>query len=374
MIPDTQADGTPGDEPLREPIDARLRSIDAGNYRRSVRSALEEFATVVCEDGDIQAVDDITKHDCRYYAQYLRDRANRDGDQFSARTAHKNYAFVRASFTWWQRDDRIATNPAQWRGATDELPEITSDPDRQFWTRQDRTAILRHVDQQVDAVLNEGDDPLPAFRDRAIVYVLALSGVRGAEVFRDPADDRREGLRWSDVDLDGGILRVFGKTRTYQSAPLPTDARSRLRRYKQVLDPEEGWPVFPSLHRPSLYRTVREGLADELPEQRIEELLDEGGPLAVMRKYDLIPPALSVRGARTVMKRLCEAADLDIDGEYLKPHGARRGLGHQLYTEGQAELAQEALRHQSVETTHQAYHDVQAEATARRVDEILSWE
>ncbi|WP_254547136.1 tyrosine-type recombinase/integrase [Halomarina pelagica] len=372
MVPDTQADGTPGVEALREPIDARLRSIDAGNYRRSVRSALEEFAAVVCEDGDIQAVDDVTKHDCRYYAQFLRDRANRPSERFSARTAHKNYAFVRASFTWWQRDDRIATNPAQWRGATDELPEITSDPDRQFWTKADRQAILRYVDQQVDAVLDEGGDPLPAFRDRAIVYTLALSGVRGAEVFRDPADDRREGLRWADVDLDGGVLRVFGKTRKYQSAPLPTAAQSRLDRYQRVLDPGEAWPVFPSLHRPSLYRTVREGLADELPKQRVEELLDEQGPLAVMREYELVPPALSVRGARTVMNRLCEAADLTIDGDYLKPHGARRGLGHQLYTEGQAELAQEALRHQSVETTHQAYHDVQAEETARRVDDILN--
>ncbi len=34
----------------------------------------------------------------------------------------------------------------------------------------------------------------------------------------------------------------------------------------------------------------------------------------------------------------------------------------------------EGLRHQSVETTHQAYHDVQAEETARPVDDILNSE
>ncbi|MFC6838367.1 tyrosine-type recombinase/integrase [Halomarina ordinaria] len=371
MVEQHEDDGSPGGQPLEEAIEARLRSIDSGNYRRSVRSALEAFAEVVCEDGEIEAVDDVSRYDCRYYAQTLRDRAKRPGERFAASTAHKNYAFVRASFTWWQRDGRIAQNPAQWRGATDELPEVVEQPERQFWSKRDRQAILRYTDRQVDEALDGGDNPLPAFRDRAIVYTLALSGVRGAEVFRDPADDRREGLRWEDVDYDRGGLTVFGKTRTYQNAPLPSDAQTRLERYQRLFNPEEVWPVFPSLHRPSLYRTVREGLTD-LADDRVEALLEENDPLDVMREYGLVPPALSVRGARSVMKRLCADADLDIDGEYLKPHGARRGLGHQLYTEGQAELAQEALRHQSVETTHQSYHDVQVEETARRVDDILN--
>lgn len=71
------------------------------------------------------------------------------------------------------------------------------------------------------------------------------------------------------------------------------------------------------------------------------------------------------------MQHLCEAAGLDIDGEYLKPHGGRRGLGHELYAKGYAELAQTAPRHASIETTHEAYSDIQAQETAERVDEIL---
>lgn len=71
------------------------------------------------------------------------------------------------------------------------------------------------------------------------------------------------------------------------------------------------------------------------------------------------------------MQRLCEEADLEIDGEYLKPHGGRRGLGHELYSKGHAELAQTALRHSSIETTHEAYSDIQAKETAKKVDEIL---
>jgi integrase len=53
------------------------------------------------------------------------------------------------------------------------------------------------------------------------------------------------------------------------------------------------------------------------------------------------------------MKRLCTDADITIDSEYLKPHGGRRGLGSQLYAED-AELAQELLRHESIETTHES--------------------
>ena len=31
-------------------------------------------------------------------------------------------------------------------------------------------------------------------------------------------------------------------------------------------------------------------------------------------------PSISTAGARNIMQRLCEEADLDIDSEYLKPH------------------------------------------------------
>ncbi|WP_256392053.1 hypothetical protein [Natronoarchaeum rubrum] len=60
------------------------------------------------------------------------------------------------------------------------------------------------------------------------MYVVALSGARGAEVFRDKNDDYREGLRWKDVDLDRGIFEVFGETHENQEVALPTSAGSRV--------------------------------------------------------------------------------------------------------------------------------------------------
>jgi integrase len=75
------------------------------------------------------------------------------------------------------------------------------------------------------------------------------------------------------------------------------------------------------------------------------------------------------------MKRLCEQAEIDVEGGYLKPHGARRGLGDLLYRES-AELAQSALRHESIRTTHDAYSHIDASETAEAVSDILSgvWE
>jgi integrase len=70
------------------------------------------------------------------------------------------------------------------------------------------------------------------------------------------------------------------------------------------------------------------------------------------------------------MKRLCDDADVTIDGEYLKPHGGRRGLGSQLYAED-AELAQELLRHESIETTHESYREQNVLERRERLHDIL---
>jgi hypothetical protein len=50
------------------------------------------------------------------------------------------------------------------------------------------------------------------------------------------------------------------------------------------------------------------------------------------------------------MKRLCDAADVDIDGEYLERHGGRCGLESDRYARD-AELASKFRRHESIETT-----------------------
>ena len=144
--------------------------------------------------------------------------------------------------------------------------------------------------------------------------------------------------------------------------------------YRTVLEPStDEWPVFPSAHAPSKYRAVREQLSQQgVSDGEIEAILDDNDVKTVLRVHEIIPPTLSTNGARNLMKRLCEDANIDVDGDYLKPHGARRGLGHELYANGHAELARSALRYASIETTHESYSDIQAAETARQVDDLLS--
>ncbi|MFC4360277.1 tyrosine-type recombinase/integrase [Halobium salinum] len=372
MEPD-EGDATPGGTPVETAIQQYLDSVEAGNSRKNFASTLATWRAWLREERGVTDLEDLDVLDCRRYARHLKKQA-RDGD-LKASTATTYYAYVRAFLTFCVADELLDTNPAKAKRATDELPEDLGDADRQFWRQKERRAITRYVDERVDHALDEEADVSRerAFRDRAIVYLLGLSGVRGAEVFAEPSDDKRDGITWGDVQLDSGAVRVLGKSREYEYAQLPERAATALERYRTVLDPPtDEWPVFPSGHVPSKYRAVREQLTHEgVSDEEIETILERSDIETVLREHEVIPPALSTNGARNLMKRLCDDADLDVDGDYLKPHGARRGLGHELYASGHAELAQSALRHASIETTHESYSDIQAAETAKQVDDLL---
>jgi site-specific recombinase XerD len=367
-----EGDDTPGETPVETAIQQYLDSVEAGNSQKNFQSTLATWRTWLREERGVTTLEDLDVLDCRRYARHLKQRA-RDGD-LKASTATTYYAYVRAFLTFCVADELLDTNPAKAKRATDELPEDLGDADRQFWGEEERRAIMRYADERVDRALDEADvDRERAFRDRAAVYLLGLSGVRGAEVFAEPSDDKRTGITWGNVQVDAGAVRVLGKSREYEYAQLPERAATALERYRTVLDPPtDEWPVFPSGHAPSKYRAVREQLAHEgVPDDEIEAILERNDIDLVFREHDVVPPTLSTNGARNLMKRLCEDADLDVDGDYLKPHGARRGLGHELYSSGHAELAQSALRHASIETTHESYSDIQAAETAEQVDDLL---
>ena len=364
----TENGATPKKNDLETAISERLKGIESGKYRANTEHVLTEFTQWLHHERDIDALNELTSTDCRRYAQYLRNRSRDAEHQLSASSANTYYAYVRAFLGWCVRDGRIDTNPAAQNMATEELPEESDRPERQFWKERDRNALLAFVDKRVDASFDDDSTVFQAraYRDRALVYLLALSGVRGAEVFNAPEDDRRNGLRWSDVGLENATLEVLGKSREYQHVALPERVCTALERHKRVADPPSNEVfVFPTEHAPSKYAAIRDQL--EHAEQHLEGTdVDE-----IIRAHEIIVPSISTAGARNLMQRLCDETGLDIDGEYLKPHGGRRGLGHELYSKGHAELAQTALRHSSIETTHEAYSDIQATETAKRVDDVL---
>ncbi|WP_306061538.1 hypothetical protein [Natronococcus wangiae] len=133
----------------------------------------------------------------------------------------------------------------------------------------------------------------------------------------DPRDVRRNGLRWKDVDLENNQLIVLGKNQQREEAQLPPQAHRPIERLERALEPTSPeWPMFVASHAPSLYSN----LPDDVDPS-------EGQPLELQRQYGAVPPPLSTNDGRSVLKRLCDDAEIDVDGDHLKPHGARRGVG-----------------------------------------------
>jgi integrase/recombinase XerD len=164
-----------------------------------------------------------------------------------------------------------------------------------------------------------GDDPL-ARRDRALLEVLYGTGARISEAV---------GLSLRDVDIDGGLLRLFGKGSKERVVPLGRMARDALARWlapggRPELEPE---------------RWARRG------DQEAVFLNRRGG-------------RLGRQGAWTVVKRHGEAVGL---GASLSPQVLRHSCAtHMLDHGADIRAVQELLGHASISTT-QRYTYVSSE-------------
>jgi len=304
-----------------------------------------------------------------HLARRVRVYRSSNGDRgISAGSAATYYDYVSAYLSYCKQWGIIEENPAATAVARDQLPERPSrqSDEQQFWTPEQRQALTAHVHARVDQALEGADDPVAPVRDCAFVYTIGYSGVRGAELLRLPRDEdtRRTGATWTDLDLDAMTLSVLGKDQDRELVPLTDKPIVHLRRLESMLDPGPDWPLFPTLHRPTLYGHVR----DELPNRgfddtAIEQRLDETDDiLELCREQGLTPPAMTTEGARHLLKRLTDAAEIGVDGEksYLTLHGARRGVGEQYYREQSPAAAQRALRHADPRTTSQMYAHIEA--------------
>ncbi|MFC7043933.1 tyrosine-type recombinase/integrase [Halonotius sp. GCM10025705] len=371
MEPGTE-DASPTPQPLEDAVNEFLSSgTKSGNYKSNLRSVLRKWTSWLADRGttDLAGVD---KRTMAKYAEHLQQRItagqNPDVDGgISASTAWTYFDYISAFLDWCVEWDYIRENPAQKGIVKDELPERpTSDSgSQQFWSPEDREDLLAYVDEQAaNAVDEKGLQAVVTLRDRALAYVLAYSGVRGGEILQDPRDDRRAGLRWKDVEIEASRATVLGKDQQREAVQLPEQTHQPLRQLRRVVDPpNEEWPVFPSNHAPSIHSALPDKW--ERPENDKQSLLDH------CRSLGATPPALSTNGGRKVMKRICEDADLEIDGEYLKPHGGRRGAGETLYRELDAAAAQRALRHNDPATTSKMYSHIDATELAEDTSEAF---
>jgi hypothetical protein len=65
------------------------------------------------------------------------------------------------------------------------------------------------------------------------------------------------------VDFECSVFRVLGRSRDWEWDQLPNDALPRHERYRDVLDPHDNWPVFPSLHALTLYKQAETVVDDQ---------------------------------------------------------------------------------------------------------------
>ena len=368
MIDDTTAQERAA-QPLRSSFERYLqdkgkgRGGEGGNYRRNAARELEQFAEwaagergdedwagIVPEDADRDP--DFGDLDERVFREYARHLAGDRG--LKQNTVQTYYAYISAWCGWCVNEGYLEAHYAQRASATAPLPEDDGRKpgDQQAWTPEQRHALTRHVDQQareaIEAYTTLPDEvdtldeqrahyaALKAARDRGLVVVLAYTAVRVGELLRDPDDPRRRGVRWEDIDLEDGSMDVYRKKQQWDAASLPDPVISPLHNYQQLMNPPtDRWPVFPTLDRRTLAGLVQEELADrgERPDAIDQQRGEYARDLLLTLDEDIRPPSITTDGARSILKRLTEASEIDINHskhDYLAPHGGRRGMGEVL--------------------------------------------
>lgn len=353
--------------PLEDATDEFVAERD-GNYASNLEYVLENW---IDWTGDhVQTLDDVSERTMRNYASHLKRR--KKADAISASTARTYYNYVSALLNWGVEVSVLAENPAEKREAKKPLPKgDTSSSEQQFWQPEQRRVLTEYVDERArEAIAADGTDAFEEVRDRALIYMLAYTGVRGSEVLADSRHDDRNGLRWTDVYLENGMIQVFGKSQDpNEEVGLTGQTIEPLRRLRTLVNPPaESWPVFPSRHPPSLYDRIDNSAHDR----------PDGNPWEYVLEHEIEPPSMSTSGARTLLKRLSKAAEvpgLDLeDGEYLTLHGARRGVGETLYKEHGAQRAQRTLRHADPKTTSEMYSHIEASELGEDNTEVFEKE
>jgi integrase len=353
----------------------------SGTYRRDASRELDRFIDFLEDDdssSDVTFVE-LDVRDLREYARYLGKQGWADS------TVRNYYSHISAFCGWATREGYLAGNIAQRTRAKELLPEDTGrkSGEQQAWSSEQRQQLLSFVDEQahdaIDVVREDRHGAVKACRDRALVYLLCFSGVRGAEVLAQSSDDRRgrDGLRWADVKLDDNSIQVFAKKQKWDDRALPDPAKSAFEQLRRALDPpSEEWPVFPTLSHATLAKTFSQQLTDrgydaaEADAIRTENVTDgELSMIELCTEYDVQPPALTTHGGREVLKRLTADAGVDLNDDrhgYLAPHGARRGVGEVLVRKyGHAEAARVLDNSEQIVREH--YSHIEAGELADRV-------
>ncbi|WIV68724.1 tyrosine-type recombinase/integrase [Natrialbaceae archaeon AArc-T1-2] len=370
--------GTCLEDALAECLESKQNK--SPNYRQNLERVVTDWIGF-CADRGLECVEEVTERHLAAYAGHLARRveAGTSGDVDSgitASTAWTYYDYVSSFLAWAVKWNYLAENPAAKGRPRESMPDRPSsgEYDRQYWQPEQRQAVLEFVRRRVDSAYVDPTAP-PSIchkrlRNWAFVATIAYSGVRGGEILNDPNDPRRSGLRWTDVNLEDGTMWILGKNQDREPAQLPDQAAHPLERWYNAYDPpSDDWPVFPSMHVPTLSRRLGTAIGTEERDRRTKVR----GYWVVALEAEAEPPSITTEGGRSIMRRLSDTVPIPglEDGEYLTLHGARRGVGETLYRERGAARAQRTLRHADPQTTSEMYSHIDASELAEDNTEVF---
>ncbi len=200
------------------------------------------------------------------------------------RTLQRRLSSVRSFLAWLAAEGDIRANVASGLRAPKAPRRLPQVPDA----------------DQMKALLEAPDDSRLAVRDRALFELVYSSGLRLAELC---------GLRWGELDIEGGFARVTGKGSKTRVVPVGSQALDALLAWRAQTPHRANEPVFA-------------GRA--------------GNPIA----------------PRSVQARLSAWAIKHGDGRRLHPHLLRHACAsHMLESSGNLRAVQELLGHADIGTT-----------------------
>ncbi len=262
--------------------------------REAYRDDLERFAGFIAtEAGSAPRWERIGSDAVRRFA------ADQHRGGQSPRSVARRLSAIRSFYRWLLREGRARTNPA----AGVRAPKV-----------QRRLPNVLDADELGALLDARGEDAL-AIRDQAMLELLYSSALRLSELCA---------LRWDDLDLDAGTVRVLGKGAKTRIVPVGSQALDALRAWRAKSGRTAG-PVFPG----------------------------RGG--------DTISP-------RAVQQRLKRWAEVRGVWKRVHPHLLRHSAAsHLLESSGNLRAVQELLGHADIATT-QVYTHLDFQHLARVYD------
>ena len=139
---------------------------------------------------------------------------------------------IRAFWSWLVRDEITTSNPF----ARVKIP------------KPPRKVIATFSENQLNAMLRViGASTSAGYRDRTMILMLLDTGLRASELV---------GLAMSDVNLDDGLLKVYGKGRKERVVPIGAKVQRALWKYLQRYRPQPANPLCPTLLLTSAGRPI----------------------------------------------------------------------------------------------------------------------